>query len=485
MKTFERFETKPHKKNIFGTILIILQSLLSVLFLGLLSFLNVLPIKYLIIVIVIMALLWLCTFWTQVYKKGGIVWKVIAVLLCIILAFGSFYSYKTKSMLSNITSADTKIDDISIVVLQNDPAQSISDTKNYTFGIQKTLDIDNTNTTIKKLNTELTTEIATKQYPDLNSQVNALYNGEVNAIIINEAYRDPILDIYSDFNEKTRVLTSNQIESDMNIEKSDKIEKGDPFTVYISGIDTYGPISKTSRSDVNIIATVNPKTKQILLTTTPRDYYVHTTVSGNQRDKLTHSGIYGIDSSVGTMENLYGINIDYYVRLNFTSLVKMVDALGGITVNSEYDFTSRWGDHFNKGENTLNGATALSFSRERYSFASGDNQRGKDQTIVLEAMIKKAASPAILTSYSSVMDSIAGSFETNMSSGELTKFAKMQLNDMTPWNIVSNSVTGTGDSQTTYSTGSQKLYVMIPDETSITEAKEKMKQVVDGTVISN
>ena len=264
------------------------------------------------------------------------------------------------------------------------------------------------------------------------------------------------------------------------IEKEEvNVEK--PFNVYISGIDVSGPISTNSRSDVNIIMTVNPNTKKILLTTTPRDYYVTIPgISGDVRDKLTHAGIYGVDASMSTLESIYDIDISYYARVNFTSLIKIVDALGGVDVYSEYAFTTAHGNYsIQKGTNHLNGDTALAFSRERYSFEDGDNQRGKNQEAVLTAIIQKAMSPAILTKANQILSTVGDSVETNMTQDEMAKLINMQLSDGASWTIESQAAVGTGDNQACYSSGSQLLYVMWPDEAVVESLSNKMKQVME------
>jgi LCP family protein required for cell wall assembly len=464
--------------KVFGVILAIIQSVITLIFLAIIINLGIIPSKYFIPMTVILLLLLGFTFYSQLSLRKSKFGKFLSIFICLILALGCYYLIKTQSLLIDISSKNTKIDDVSIIVLKEDPAQSINDTADYLFGIQEVLDRENTDKTIEKINGDLGIEMKIKAYSDLSLQVEALYGGEVDAIILNEAYRDTIKEIYKDFDERTKVLTSHQIEIPVEIEPSDKEVTLEPFNVYISGIDTYGPIRRTSRSDVNIIATVNPKTKRILLTTTPRDFYVPFPITGGVRDKLTHAGVYGIDVSIGTLEDLYDIEIDYYVRVNFDSLIKMVDALGGINVDSEYAFKSG-GYSFKKGINQLNGAQALAFSRERYAFASGDNQRGKNQMAVIKGMIEKAMSPAIITNYSKIMDGLSESFETNMSPNDITSLIKMQINDMSPWEVKTNNVTGKGAMKTTYTYKKKHLYVAIPDEPSVEEAKNMIKQIFE------
>ncbi len=464
--------------KVFGVILAIIQSVITLIFLATILKLGIIPSKYFIPMTVILLLLLGFTFYSQLSLRKSKFGKFLSIFICLILALGCYYLIKTQSLLIDISSKNTKIDDVSIIVLKEDPAQSINDTADYLFGIQEVLDRENTDKTIEKINGDLGIEMKIKAYSDLSLQVEALYGGEVDAIILNEAYRDTIKETYKDFDERTKVLTSHQIEIPVEIEPSDKEVTLEPFNVYISGIDTYGPIRRTSRSDVNIIATVNPKTKRILLTTTPRDFYVPFPITGGVRDKLTHAGVYGIDVSIGTLEDLYDIEIDYYVRVNFDSLIKMVDALGGINVDSEYAFKSG-GYSFKKGINQLNGAQALAFSRERYAFASGDNQRGKNQMAVIKGMIEKAMSPAIITNYSKIMDGLSESFETNMSPNDITSLIKMQINDMSPWEVKTNNVTGKGAMKTTYTYKKKHLYVAIPDEPSVEEAKNMIKQIFE------
>ena len=256
----------------------------------------------------------------------------------------------------------------------------------------------------------------------------------------------------------------------------------EPFSIYISGIDTYGKISSVSRSDVNIVATVNPNTNQVLLISIPRDYYVKLHGTTGYNDKLTHAGIYGVDMSVKTLEDLLGININYYVKVNFSSVIKIVDVLDGIDVYSEYTFKSYSGYNFTKGYNHMDGKQALDFARTRKAFASGDRQRGKNQQAVIEALIRKCSSAAVITKYSSLLDSINGSFQTNMSTKEITSLAKYQLDKMPEWTVKSISLDGSDSYNYTYSYGRSKAYVMVPYESSIKEAQQALSEILGGAV---
>ena len=395
---------------------------------------------------------------------------------------------KTDDVLKKVGGATYKTDNMVVVVKKGDSAKNIEDAEDYRFGYQTTVDQKNTDKMIKDIEKKVGKDVKTEEYESLTDEANALLNGNVDAAVFNEGYMSMIDESVEGFSDQVRVLYQYGIKTKLKEEK--KADVQEPFNVFISGIDVSGPIttnsridvygdvSETSRSDVNIIMTVNPNTKQILLTTTPRDYYVTIPgVSGDARDKLTHAGIYGVDASMATLENLYGIDISYYARVNFTSLETIVDALGGVDVNSEVEFEAG-GYSFHKGVNHMNGAQALAFSRERHSFAEGDNQRGKDQEAVLTAIIQKATSPAIIKSANEILATVSDCVETNMTSDEMAKFINMQLNDGASWNIESQVASGRGDTQACYSSGSQLLYVMWPDEAVVANVSDKMQKVL-------
>lgn len=309
----------------------------------------------------------------------------------------------------------------------------------------------------------------------------AVLDGSVDAVMFNEAYRGLIEDLNDDFTTKTRIIYQYEIQEELEMEIPLVDISYEPFNVYISGIDTYGPVSSVSRSDVNMIVTVNPKTKKILMTSIPRDYYVELASFG-ALDKLTHAGIYGVEESMMTLENLFGIDIDYYARVNFTSLVTMVDALGGVIVDNPQEFESyHTHELYPKGQIEMDGETALEFVRERYGLEGGDNDRVKNQQRVLAAMIDKAISPTIIKNYSSILNAVSDSVMTNMSSEDIQKLIQMQLNDMSLWTIEQISVVGTGStSSTCYSSPGYELYVMEPNYSSVQMASDKVNNTERG-----
>ena len=260
----------------------------------------------------------------------------------------------------------------------------------------------------------------------------------------------------------------------------------EPFVVYLSGVDTRGELTENARSDVNILAVVNPVTKRVALVNTPRDYYVDL-AGTDSKDKLTHAGLYGLETSMETLGNLYGIEVDHYVRINFAGFMDIVDALGGVDVYSDYTFTSVGSPgyydptDFVEGWNHLDGPAALAFARERHAFATGDIQRGINQMKVINAMLEKIKSPALLTSYSRLLAAVADNFVTSLSSNQITALVRMQLSDFAVWSIEDYSVTGSSSSSThCYSAQGQKLYVMKPDEASVAGAQELIQSVLSG-----
>ncbi|MCI7108455.1 MAG: LCP family protein [Lachnospiraceae bacterium] len=498
--------TKEKKKSkwkaIAGAILV-LQLLISAAALGIVIWLNILPVTY--VILIGLVLVWLLTFVyyffysgvkkkekkkTKVYIKRsvGCTVSAIVIVLCIV---ASSALVKVGDTLRDVASNVIVTDTVSAYVLAENPAQTVVDAKDYVFGITEKYDYEHTQKAIEQINETAGTTIRTLAYDNVLELVKALYSGSVDAIILNAAYIDVIeaQDGYETFSKKTRTLFDHEIES-VVAEGSQTTQKDitkDPFVVYISGSDTRNFKLATSRSDVNILVVVNPQTKQVLLINTPRDYYVETSVSNGQKDKLTHCGIYGIDCSMATLGNLYDEPVDYYAQINFSGFETLVDAIGGITVESEKAFrTSEGGYYISQGTNQLNGTVALSYVRERKAFADGDNSRGRHQMQVIEAIISKVSSgTTILSNYSGILDSMSGMFSTSMSSGEISSLVKMQLSDMASWNVKSFAVSGTGSSQPTYSMPSKRSYVMIPDETQIEYAKLLVNKVVDGMTLTD
>ena len=480
-----------------GAVITIIVIMLSVVFMGLLAMTKMIPTIYMLIIgivlAVIAAIIWLLVWHTR-YTGRFIGGTVLAVIMIAILAFGGFYINKTRSAISNISGETTEVTQMAVYVKSDDAADSVEATAGYTYGILSSLDRENTDGAVAHLNSQFGTEVQTKEYAGLTELADGILNGEVNAMLLNSGYLSVYEDMdgYTDFSTKIKEVGTVDVESTIqSAEESTPIEPittangGKVYTIYLSGIDTRGEMTAKSRSDVNIIATVNTDTHEILLVSTPRDYFVPLSISGGAPDKLTHAGIYGIDVCMDTLGMLYDIDINYYFRINFGGFVKVIDALGGITVNSDYDFDSKniLGYHFNKGENYVNGEQALIFARERYAFQEGDRQRGKNQMEVIRGVVKKALSPEILTSYSSILSSLDGCFGTNITYEEIAQILQQQLTNGGDWTIVSYSVDGTGATEKPYSM-SQKAYVMVPNYDTVNKAKSLMEKIRNGEVVT-
>ena len=382
---------------------------------------------------------------------------------------------------------------IDIIVLKDNEASSIEDAVGYTFGVLENADQENTAEVLKTLSDLNPTSKAYASVPQL---ADALYDGEVDAIILNDGYL-PILEQtegYTDFDNYTRILKQFDFTKEVAPVVPNESITVEPFVVYCSGIDARNSdVNIQSLSDVNILAVVNPKSRQILLLNTPRDYFLPLSFNG-QLDKLTHAGMYGIDESMRVLDDLYGVETQYYARVNFYGLTKIVDALGGVDVYSEQTFTTKvmqipdkngnlYDDYFSftEGMNyNVDGQAALAFCRERYSFSDGDNQRGRNQMAMIKAIFNKATSPAILSTYGEVLNAVADTMITNMPYEDITSLVKMQLSDMSGWNITSYSVTGYGGMEECYSMPGQALWVMWPDYDTVNVAKDLIAQVMAG-----
>lgn len=418
----------------------------------------------------------------KVHRKPtmNIVCLMIILLLSGVYIYVTNYTLATGEFLGNVFKEAIETEEYYIVARKDSNYEKLEDIKNKNLYIFQVAD-DARKEVENKVNVNFKIQ---NSLADLGKD---LVNKKTDIIFISSVQYDILEEEIKNFKTNTKILYTAKHElktnTDVSSSSSKYTIKSGIFNVYISGIDTSGNINNVSRSDANILATINTKTHEVLLTSIPRDYYV-TLHSYGAKDKLTHSGIYGVNETVSTVEDLLDTNINYYVRVNFSTVIKLVDTLGGIDVYSDSDFsttsdTSAIQYTFYKGYNHVDGEKALAFSRERQAFADGDNQRGKNQQHVIEAIIKKVLnSTTILTKYTSILDSLEGSFQTNIKQDEISSLVKGQLNDMSSWTIKSNSLTGTGAYNSTYSMGSQQLYVMIPDSTSVTEAIQKIDNVI-------
>lgn len=460
---------------------------------------NMLPANYLIIAIcaeiIMLVITWELYFLRadESSEKGLEVRRVIAAVISILVFIVSFVGYtaldKVTDTLREITSKNTVTTVVGVYVRADDPAEKIKDAAGYDFGYSTAFDEENIQATLKKIKKEIGRTPDAESYEDAMEMVDALYGGDVDAIVLSESYATIIesQEGYENFDEDTKLIYEYQIVTKANNSNSKKAS-GDlsKFVIYLSGSDTRSKTLDVGRSDVNILMVANTETKEILLINTPRDYYVPISVSSSgTRDKLTHCGIYGVDCSMDTLSALYGQNVDYYAQVNFTGFETLVDAIGGITVTSDKAFTTFDGHSFSVGENNLNGAQALAFARDRKHQSGGDNGRGRNQMKVITAIINKLSAGTIITNYSDILESMQGMFVTDMSTKDINSLVKMQLSDMASWNIHSYAVTGSDGSSTTYSIPRAKAYVMYPNEQTVDKASELMQRVLSGDTLTD
>lgn len=471
---------KKNKKSglSFAKYLSIFLIIVTILVLLLIYFIGILPLEYFIVLAVLFLIINFVVI-MLLNSKGKIrnsIGILLSIILLIIMIVGILYEFNTLDFLKQFGFNSYKTENYNVVVLKDSNFEKISDLNKEDIAHMDSKEHDGLNEFIKNISTKI--EFESIVLDDMTELVDNLVSEEVVAIILEDAQLDIIEEEDSENYEKLKIIYNDEVE--ITIDKiGDAVDvTKDSYNIFISGIDTYGSVTKVSRSDVNMLVTVNTNENKILLTSIPRDYYV-LLPKYDEYDKLTHAGIYGIDTSIDAIENLLDTKINYYVKVNFTSLIDVVDALEGIEVNSNYDFTTQDGYHFTKGLNELNGIEALSFVRERKAFAEGDRIRGQNQQLMLTALINKVMSPTIIMNYADLLDALKDKFVTNITDTEVTDFIQMQLANNASWSIESISLDGTDSYNYTYSYQNSKLYVMKPNSKSVEKAQEKIAEVLN------
>ena len=489
------------KKNVISKVFGILFSLVlvisSIYCLYQLIQLNVLTSKLLFLATTIFILIDLIFVLLLCFISKGIVSKIICILLAVVLSvgygIGGYYISKTGGALNKITSVTKNAKNtVSIIVKQSSDIKDKKSLNGLTVGYLRNIGTAGSAAMLEDLS-KSNIKMEQKQYDSMTALLEAFYNGEVDSIIINESSRSQILDMetYSNFDSNTRVVyqTSYKVKNnDSAAAVSDITSK--PFNVLISGSDTRGGFDENGRSDVIMVATVNPKSHTILLTSVPRDFYITTACDAEDGcmqgalDKITHTGIHGTNTTKRTVEQLLGIEINYTFKVGFDTVTELVDAVGGVDVTVAPGYAldrlttdSSFGVH--EGVNHLSGQQALAYARERYSYTEGDRQRTKNQQQVLMGIIDKITSPAIVTNYASIMDSMANTFSTTMSNDEITDLIKYQLNKNPKWKMEQYMVDGTGDTLMCAELG-DAASVMVPDQSTVKMAKDKITAVLAG-----
>ena len=518
------------KKKIFWNIvLMVLFAILligEVVAVGAVIRLNMLPRNYLMLLTGVLAVLTLCVGLMMFIrgKKSGKIRKVLASVLAVIMICGCA-AVSTVALDVMKTLEATQVDYLEfstreVYVLADNPTQTLEEAKDYTYGYLKDYDESCTKQVLDTLQERIGMQPATAGYTNLLTMVNALLDHRIDAMILNGGILDILAEVeeLEDFAQQTRVMeqirvyetqvleavdTEEEIQETQQIvtapaeteeeqlpEETIDYSQLQPFVVYVSGSDSHDKeIVRNSRSDVNILAVVNPLTKQVLLINTPRDYYViNSAAKGTEeerRDKLTHCGMYGTKCSMNTLGQLYGTKVEYFVRINFSGFKKMIDALGGITVYSEHEFMAIGRTPIKVGENTLDGQQALDFARERKRVPGGDSARGRHQMQVITKVIEKATSgTTIINNYSDIMASVDGMFDMSIPPELISSMMKMQLSDMARWNVVSFSATGAGSMEECYSAPGMELSVMKPNYSSVSKASRLIDMVKDGELLT-
>lgn len=454
--------------------------------------LNVLPSKFLFPLTIGVVVLDAIFILLLVYFSKNVVSKIICVVLtlfiCVASCFGGYYISKTQNVLSSITNvAKHAKNTVSVIVKESSSIKNKSQLNGVSVGSLR-LNEQGSKKVLKELSSEGIVLNQT-EYDSMTALLEAFYNGEVDSIIINESSRSQILDMeaYSNFDSNTRVVyqTSYKVKNnDSATSVSDITSK--PFNVLISGSDTRGGFDENGRSDVIMIATVNPKTHTILLTSVPRDFYVTTACDAGDGcmqgalDKITHTGIHGTNTTKRTVEQLLGIEINYTFKVGFDTVTKLVDTLGGVDVTVAPGYAVH-NEYINvkEGVNHLYGEEALEYARERYAYAEGDRQRTKNQQQVLMGIVKEATKPSVITNYAAIMDTMANTFSTTMSNEEITDLIKYQLNNNPTWKMEQYMVDGTGDTLMCAELG-DAASVMVPDQSTVKMAKDKINAVLAG-----
>ena len=466
-KNKEELSKKERKRKrrgwgtLIGLILVLIQLIVSGLLLFNIFKLDILPLKYLIAVNAFLLLIFLYDFTSQ-FTKAHIIGKILAVLMSGVIVFIYLVSSKLDSVLNKLNLPEINTDIVDVVVLADDKASSLNDLANYKFAYNSTASNANVKTAFDSVKSELNkSSLELAEYKSWDDLVTAFYdNTEVQAIVMNDSMLKVVASQYEDFDTKVKIIKQYEYKKLVTVQKSNVNVKKEPFIIYVSGIssDDGGDfqLQNNALSDVNILA-------------------------------------YGVEASMDTLQNLYGIDIDYYVKINFSGCVAVVDALGGITIDSEVEFTcgedaSPIPYHFVKGPNECDGEMAVAFSRERHAFAAGDFQRGRNQTAAIKGILQKATSPAILTKYSAVLDAVSDMFLTNIPTSTISDLVKLQLSDGTAWNIQTYSIEGSTQPPAGQGpayleiTGLRGASVVYPYADSINTAIQLMSKIQNGDV---
>ncbi|MDW8718891.1 LCP family protein [Streptococcus suis] len=478
MKKRSRWRKSP-KLKLVNFALWVLYAIILCLFLVTMYRYNILDFRYLNYIVTILLIGVAVLTGLLMWRKKARIFTALVLIFSLVITSVGIYGMQEVVKFSTRLNSNSAFSEyeMSILVPVNSEITDVRQVTNVLAPAE--YDQDNITALLNDIPKIESTQLTTRPTTSDLTAYQAMLNGESQAMVFNGVFTNILENEDSDFSPKVKKIYSFKVTQ--TVETATEQVSGDSFNIYISGIDTYGPISSVSRSDVNIIMTVNRATHKILLTTTPRDSYIAIADGGqNQYDKLTHAGIYGVNASVHTLENLYGIDISNYIRLNFTSFLQLIDLVGGIDVENTQEFTSG-GYNFPVGTVHLDAEQALIFVRERYSLANGDNDRGQNQEKVIAALIKKLRSPDNLANYQAILTGLEGSIQTDLSLETIMGLVNTQLESGTQFTVESQAVTGTGRSDlSSYAIPGSQLYMMEINQDSLEQAKAAIQSVLDG-----
>lgn len=476
-------------------LILAVQLIATALFTFLIFELDLVPLKFLIPITVGLCVLIIIFFFIMksgqkkidqgLRSKRSIITKIISLLMSILLMLASSYVVRSNDFFNTVSEATTQKYLVSVITMKDSNVTKLKDLDGKEFGYSYQHDTTTVTKAIADMEEDIGEQKNKQKYDEYKDLADALYDGEVDAIIVGQEYKSMLEANHESFDDDTKIIKSYEYESKLSVTTKQTNVTENPFTVYVTGIDTYGSVSTVSRSDVNLIVTINPKTKQILMTSIPRDCEIKLHKNGKM-DKLTHTGIYGTGETISTIEDFLDVEINYFARTNFMGMTNIIDALGGVTIDSDYAFTTLHGNYdIVKGENEMDGDKAVCFVRERYALPGGDFDRGKNQQKLLKALLDKAMSPKIITNFNNILTAIEGSFETDMGSKEIKSLLNMQLNDMAEWTVYNVQVDGSGYKTTeTASMPGSSVYVMKPYMKKVKRIKTIIDKVEQGETIS-
>ncbi|HGA1201496.1 TPA: LCP family protein [Streptococcus suis] len=478
MKKRSRWRESP-KLKLVNFALWVLYAIILCLFLVTMYRYNILDFRYLNYIVTILLIGVAVLTGLLMWRKKARIFTALVLIFSLVITSVGIYGMQEVVKFSTRLNSNSAFSEyeMSILVPVNSEITDVRQVTNVLAPAE--YDQDNITALLNDISKMESTQLTTSPTTSYLTAYQAMLNGESQAMVFNGVFTNILENEDPDFSPKVKKIYSFKVTQ--TVETATEQVSGDSFNIYISGMDTYGPISSVSRSDVNIIMTVNRATHKILLTTTPRDSYIAIADGGqNQYDKLTHAGIYGVNASVHTLENLYGIDISNYIRLNFTSFLQLIDLVGGIDVENTQEFTSG-GYNFPVGTVHLDAEQALIFVRERYSLANGDNDRGQNQEKVIAALIKKLRSPDNLANYQAILTGLEGSIQTDLSLETIMGLVNTQLESGTQFTVESQAVTGTGRSDlSSYAIPGSQLYMMEINQDSLEQAKAAIQSVLDG-----